>query len=184
MINTNTLIWIIIAWLMIIFFEGIEVAFVSANRLTIELKKKQGVQSGIILSRFLEYPSRFIGATLIGFNIFLVIFGLLVGETLSPLWEFIIKKTTIPQAWVDAFRLLFETILSTLFILLFGELLPKALFRAKSDSLLSFFAGISNFLYNIFYPITVFFTFLSEWILKYVFNVRIDERKELFSGAD
>ncbi|PWT75044.1 MAG: HlyC/CorC family transporter [Bacteroidetes bacterium] len=184
MINTNTLIWIIIAWLMVIFFTGIEVAFVSANRLTIELKKKQGVGSSIILSRFLEYPSRFIGATLIGFNIFLVIFGLLVGETLSPLWEFIIKKTTIPQAWVDAFRLLFETILSTLFILLFGELVPKALFRAKSDSLLSFFAGISNFLYNIFYPVTVFFTAISEWILKYVFNVRIDERKELFAGSD
>src|SRR5882724_3564434 len=101
MINTNTLIWIIIAWLMIIFFAGIEIAFVSANKLTIELKKKQGVSSSIILSRFLEYPSRFIGAALIGFNIFLVIFGLLVGETLSPLWEFIIKKTSIPQAWID-----------------------------------------------------------------------------------
>jgi len=184
MINTNTLVWIIIAWLMIIFFTGIEIAFVSANRLTIELKKKQGVSSSIILSRFLEYPSRFIGATLIGFNIFLVIFGLLVGETLSPLWELIIKKTTIPQAWVDIFRLLFETFLSTLFILFFGELLPKSLFRARSDGLLSFFAGVSNFLYNIFYPITLFFIAISEWILKYVFNVRIDQRKELFSGAD
>jgi CBS domain containing-hemolysin-like protein len=184
MINTNTLVWIIIAWLMIIFFTGIEIAFVSANRLTIELKKKQGVSSSIILSRFLEYPSRFIGATLIGFNIFLVIFGLLVGETLSPLWELIIKKTTIPQAWVDIFRLLFETFLSTLFILFFGELVPKSLFRARSDGLLSFFAGVSNFLYNIFYPITLFFIAISEWILKYVFNVRIDQRKELFSGAD
>src|SRR5882672_8989277 len=113
MINTNTLIWIIIAWLMIIFFTGIEIAFISANRLTIELKKKQGVSSSIILSRFLEYPSRFIGATLIGFNIFLVIFGLLVGETLSPLWEYIITKTAVPQAWVDIFRLMFETIIST-----------------------------------------------------------------------
>jgi len=103
MINTNTLIWIIIAWLMIIFFTGIEIAFISANRLTIELKKKQGVSSSIMLSRFLEYPSRFIATMLIGFNIFLVIFGLLVGETLSPLWEFIIKKTTVPQAWVDIF---------------------------------------------------------------------------------
>jgi len=82
------------------------------------------------------------------------------------------------------FRLLFETLMSTLFIIIFGELFPKALFRARSDGLLSFFAGISNFLYNIFYPITLFFISISEWILKYVFNVRIDERKELFSGAD
>ena len=84
MINTKTLVWIIIAWLMIIFFQGIEIAFVSANRLTIELKKKQGLSSGIILSRFLEFPSRFIGVTLVGFNIFLVVFGLVVGEILSP----------------------------------------------------------------------------------------------------
>ncbi|MBS1596633.1 MAG: HlyC/CorC family transporter [Bacteroidetes bacterium] len=184
MINTNTLIWIIIAWLMIIFFTGIEIAFVSANRLTIELKKKQGVNSSIILSRFLENPSRFIGVTLIGFNIFLVIFGLLVGETLSPLWEFIIKRTSIPQAWVDLSRLTLETIVSAIFILFFGDLLPKALFRANSDSLLTFFASITNLLYNIFYPVTLFFSAISEWILKYVFNVRIDNRKELFSMAD
>ncbi|HMH34027.1 MAG TPA: hemolysin family protein [Puia sp.] len=184
MINTNTLIWIIIAWLMIIFFEGIEIAFVSANRLTIELKKKQGISSGIILSRFLETPSRFIGAVLIGFNIFLVVFGLLVGETLSPLWEFFIRKTAIPQAWVDVFRLLFETFVSTAFILFFGELLPKALFRARSDSLLTFFSGVASFFYTIFFPIISFFTAIAEWILKYVFNVRIDERKDLFSRAD
>lgn len=184
MINTNTLIWIIIAWVMIIFFAGIEIAFANANRLTIELKKKQGLHRSILLSRLLDHPSRFISAILIGFNIFLVIFGLLVGETLSPLWEFIIKKTVVPQAWVDIFRLLFETFMSTLFILFFGELIPKALFRAKSDSLLDFFASISNFFYNFLYPVSLLFTRVSEWILKYVFNVRIDEGKELFAKAD
>jgi len=184
MINTNTLVWIIIAWLMIIFFEGIEIAFLSANRLTIELKKKQGISSGVILSGFLDHPSRFIGAILIGFNVFLVVFGLLVGETLAPLWEFVIKKTTVPQGWVDSFRLLFETFVSTIFILFFGELLPKALFRARSDSLLTFFAGITRFFYNIFYPVVSFFTVIAEWILVYVFNVRIDDKKDLFSRAD
>ena len=184
MINTNTLIWIIIAWLMIIFFAGIEIAFVSANRLTIELKKKQGLRVGIILSKFLETPSRFIGSILVGFTFFLVIFGLLVGETLSPLWEFLIKKTFIPQGWVDAFRLLFETLVSTMFILFFGELLPKALFRARSDSMLNFFAPVISFCYNILYPIVSFFSAIAGWILKYVFNVRIDERKDLFNRAD
>jgi CBS domain containing-hemolysin-like protein len=183
MINFNTLIWIIIAWLMIIFFAGIEMAFVSVNRLTIELKKKQGLHSSIILARLQEHSSRFFGVTLVGFNIFLVIFGLLVGETLFPLWEFIIKKTVIPEGWVDIFRLLFETFISTLFILFFGELLPKALFRARSDGLLSFFATTVNFFYNILYPITVFFNAISGWILKYLFNVRIEENKDLFSSA-
>ena len=120
MINTNTLIWIIIAWLMIIFFSGIEIAFANANRLTIEIKKKQGLHRSVLLAGFLDNPSRFISALLIGFNLFLVIFGLLVGETLSPLWEFIIRKTVVPQAWVDIFRLMFETLTSAIFILFFG----------------------------------------------------------------
>jgi len=184
MINTNTLVWIIIAWLMIIFFEGIEIAFISANRITIELKKKQGLSSGIILAKFLEFPSRFMGSTLIGFNLFLVVFGLLVGETLSPLWEFLIKKASLPAAWVDMFRLLFETFVSTIFIIFFGELLPKALFRARSDSLLTFFAPVSSFFYKAFHPVISFFTKIAEWILKYVFNVRIDERKNLFSRTE
>jgi putative hemolysin len=183
-INTNTLIWIIIASVMIIFFAGIEIAFANANRLTIEIKKKQGLHRSILLAGFLDTPSRFISALLIGFNLFLVIFGLLVGETLSPFWEWIIRKTVIPQAWVDILRLMFETFTSALFILFFGELIPKAFFRAKSDSMLDFFAPVSNFFYNLFYPVSVFFTRISEWILKYVFNVRIDERKDLFAKAD
>ena len=184
MINTNTLIWVIVAWLMLVFFSGIEIAFASANKLTIELKKKQGINSSIILAGFLDRPARFIGSTLIGFNICLVIFGLLVGESLAPLWDFLINKTVIPQAGVDIFRLLFETFVCTLFIIFFGELLPKAVFRARTDSLLAIFAGLSNFLCNLLSPIASFFIIFSEWILKYVFNVRIDERKELFSRAD
>ena len=94
------------------------------------------------------------------------------------------QENCCAQAWVDIFRLMFETLTSAIFILFFGELLPKAFFRAKSDSLLDFFAPVSNFFYNLFYPVSVFFTRISEWILKYVFNVRIDERKDLFAKAD
>ena len=184
LINTNTLIWTLIAWLMIVFFAGIEIAFANANRLTIEIKKKQGLKRSILLSRFMENPSRFISAMLIGFNLFLVIFGMLVGETLSPFWEKLILKTAIPQAWVDIARLLVETLTSALFIPFFGELVPKALFRAKSDSLLDFFAPFCKTFYDLFHPISAFFTRISEWILKYVFNVRIDERKDLFAKAD
>jgi len=184
LINTNTLIWTLIAWLMIVFFAGIEIAFANANRLTIEIKKKQGLKRSILLSRFMENPSRFISAMLIGFNLFLVIFGMLVGETLSPFWEKLILKTAIPQAWVDIARLLVETLTSALFILFFGELVPKALFRAKSDSLLDFFAPFCKTFYDLFHRISAFFTRISEWILKYVFNVRIDERKDLFAKAD
>jgi len=113
-----------------------------------------------------------------------VIFGMLVGETLSPFWEKLILKTAIPQAWVDIARLLVETLTSALFILFFGELVPKTLLRAKSDRLLDFFVPFCKTFYDLFHPISAFFTRISEWILKYVFNVRIDERKDLFAKAD
>jgi CBS domain containing-hemolysin-like protein len=184
MVNTNTLVWIVIAWIMIAFFSGIEVAFIRANRLAIELKKKQGLSSGIILSNFLDSPARFFGATLTGFNIFLVIFGLMVGETFLPAWNLLITRVHMPGSYVNAIRLFAETLVASLFILIFGEFIPKALFRANSNSLLSFFAGTMEFLNKLFYPIAAFFASISQWILKYVFNVRIDERKETFSGTD
>jgi putative hemolysin len=184
MINTNTLIWIVVAWLMIAFFAGIEVAFVSANKLAIELKKKQGLNSGIILSQFMEHPARFIGTTLLGFNLFLVIFGLMVGETFLPLWNLLITRIHIPSSYVNSIRLFAETLLASVFILIFGEFLPKALFRAKSDSLLSFFAGPMEFMNRFSRPIAGFFVAIAQWILKYVFNVRIDERKGPFSRTD
>ena len=92
MINMYTLAGTIIAWLMIFFFAGIEVAFININKLSIELKKKQGKKSSFIIARFIEKPAQFIGTTLIGFNIFLVIFGLMVGETFHPFWSWAMTK--------------------------------------------------------------------------------------------
>src|SRR6201991_1394980 len=183
-INTNTLIWIVVAWLMIAFFAGIEVAFVRANRLAIELKKKQGLNSGIILSNFMDHPALFIGTTIAGYNIALVIFGLMIGETFLPLWNWMTTKIHIQGGYVNAIRLFAETLVASLFIILFGEFLPKAFFSAKSDSLLSFFAKLMEWLSRFIYPIAGFFTSISIWILKYVFNVRIDDRKAMFSGTD
>jgi len=184
MINTNTLFWIVIAWLMIAFFAGIEVAFARANRLAIELKKKQGLSSGQILSWFMDNPTQFIGTSLAGFTIFLVIFGLMVGETFLPLWNKMITIVHMPGSYVNAIRLFAETLVASVFILLFGEFIPKALFRAKSDTLLSFFAQTMDFFSRFLSPLTGFFAGIAQWILKYVFNVRIDERKPVFSGAD
>jgi CBS domain containing-hemolysin-like protein len=184
MINTNTLIWIVVAWMMIAFFSGIEVAFMRANKLAIELKKKQGLNSGIILSHFVDNPVQFIGTTLVGFNIFLVVFGLMMGEVFQPAWDYLLTRVHTPGSYVNAIRLFVETLVASLFILIFGEFIPKALFRAKSNSLLSFFASTMEFLNRLLYPIAGFFASIAEWILKYVFNVRMDERKGAFSGID
>jgi len=184
MINTNTLIWIVVAWLMIAFFSGIEVAFASANKLAIELKKKQGLSSGIILSHFMDYPAQFLGTALVGYNVCLVIFGLMVGETFLPLWNWLITKFQMPGSYVNAIRLFVETVLASGFILVFGEFLPRNLFRSKSDSILSFFASTMELFNRFLNPIAGFFVSIAQWILKYVFNVRMDDRKGVFSSPD
>jgi putative hemolysin len=184
MINAYTLFWSVAAWVMIAFFSGIEVAFLRANKLAIELRKKQGLNSGIILSNFVEHPIQFIGTTLTGFNIFLVIFGLTAGETFFPFWNWFLLKTHMVLSWANAIKLFVETMAASLFILLFGEFVPKAIFRAKSNSLLSFFAGTMEFLNKLLYPISAFFAAIAQWILKYIFNVRMDERKGMLSVTD
>lgn len=159
------------------FFAGLEIAFITANKLSIELKKKQGKYSGIILSKFMEKPARFIGTCLIGFNIFLVIYGLLFDNLLSPLWI----RFNLENSYG---KLIGETLISTTIILFFGEFIPKAIFRAKNDALLSFFAPIISFFYRIFYPVASLFVSIAEWILKFVFNVRVRDKNEAFGKGD
>lgn len=178
MTELSILIWIFITLIFIGFFAGYEIAFVSANRLTIELKKKQGKRSAIIVSNFMEQPARFIGTCLIGLNIFLVIYGLLFHDLLKKtLWN--------PLNFQNEYlKLGFDTFLSSLVVLIFGEFLPKAIFRARNDSLLSFFAPVVHFFHRLFLPLTNFFVNISQWILTYLFNVRVNDRNDAFSKVD
>jgi CBS domain containing-hemolysin-like protein len=163
---------------MIGFFAGYEIAFVSANRLSIELKKKQGKKSGVILANFMENPAKFIGSCLIGLNIFLVIYGLLFDELLQSIaWRPFKLKNDIIQLVVD-------TLISTIVVLILGEFIPKAVFKAKSESLLSTFAPIAHFFYTLFEPVAALFVNMSQWILKYVFNLHLNNRNDAFNKVD
>lgn len=178
MTHLYTIISIAVTLLFIAFFAGYEIAFVTANRLSIELKKKQGKRSGAILAGFMEFPARFISTCLIGLNFFLVIYGLLFDELLNRgIWN----PLNIENEFL---KMVFDTLLSTLVVLVIGEFLPKAIFRAKKDSLLTFFAPLANFFHNIFLPLTNIFVNISQWILKYVFNVRVNNKNEVFSKVD
>lgn len=184
--DVSALIAIFIAVLLIGFFAGTEIAFVSANKLSLELNKKQGTYTGKIWGKFAEQPARFIGTMLVVVNILFVIYGLLIGELLYPLWHKI--ESLLPAAsakYVNFIKLFAETILSTA-IILFVEFLCKALFRAKSKNLLSngFVTYIVQFFYSVFYSVSSVFVSIAEWILKYIFNVKISERKEVFSKID
>ena len=176
MIAVTTLIWFIVTILMMGFFAGIEMAFYSANRFGIELKKKQGRQSAILLSRFIESPQLFLSTTLIGFALFLVCFVLLFNQVTTPMWN-----------WVglhhDIARLVLDIVLATFVVLIFAEFIPRAIFRAKSNFILTRLVWLINMFYQMLQPLGSLFINLSGWVLKYIFNVRVSATKEIFAGT-
>ena len=174
MIAVTTLVWFFVTILMMGFFAGIEMAFYSVNRFGIELKKKQGRQSGIILSRFIESPQLFLSTTLIGFTLFLVSFVLLFSVVTAPLWNLVGLKN-------DLARLFLDIILATFVVLIFAEFIPRAIFRAHSNFILTKLVWLINLFYQLLQPIGKLFIGLSDWVLKYILNVRLNENKEIFS---
>jgi putative hemolysin len=176
MIAVTTLVWFFVTILMMGFFAGIEMGFYSANRFGIELKKKQGRHSAVLLSRFIENPQLFLSTTLIGFTLFLVSFVLLFSEVTRPLWDLIRLQN-------DIVRLLLDILLATFIVLIFAEFIPRAIFRANSNVILTRLVWVINIFYQILQPIGQLFIGLSDWVLKYIFNVRINEEKEIFSAG-
>lgn len=168
------------------FFSGIEIAFVSANKLSIELNKKQGTHSGKTWGAFAERPAKFIGTTLMAVNIVMVIYGLLVGDMLFPIWQWI--ETRLPAssaAYVKFIKLLVETVLSTA-IILFVKFLSKAFFKARNNDILSsdIITYIVRFFYWLLSALAAFFVNIAEWILQYIFNVKVNHNKDAFSKVD
>ena len=176
MIAVTTLVWFFVTILMMGFFAGIEMAFYSANRFGIELKKKQGRHSAIILSRFIENPQLFLSTTLIGFTLFLVCFVLLFSVVTTPLWNWIGLKH-------DIARLILDIVLATFVVLIFAEFIPRAIFRAKSNFILTKLVWMINLFYQAFQPLGRLFIGLSDWVLKYIFNVRVHESKDIFAAS-
>ena len=159
------------------FFSGYEIGFVSANRLSLELKKKQGGRSGKIIAKFLAEPTQFIGTCLVGLNISLVVFGIMFEELLDLIiWDhFNSGNYSI---------LLGNTILSTFVILLIGELGPKAIFKARAASMINTFAPLANFFHILFRPLTLLLVNLAQWVLRNLFQVRLVNKKEAFTKVD
>lgn len=177
---------IIASLLLIGFFAGIEIAFISANKLSIELNRKQGTKSGKLWGFYADRPARFIGTTLVGINLVFVVYGLLVVDMLSPIWLWI--KSILPayaNNWVDYIKLFVETVISTL-IVLFVEFIFKAFFRAKNNSILGsqFISSVVQFFYWLFSSIGIYMVNVAEWILKYILNVKIATKKDAFSKID
>lgn len=171
---------ILITLLFSAFFSGIEIAFVSANKLRIEVEKNKDLLSAGILARFLRKPSRFIAALLLGNNIALVVYGIYIARLLGPYLMTILPSGT----GGGAIMLLLKTIISTLIVLIVAEFLPKMLFRINPNKILNFFAVPLNVFYFLFYPIIFLFIGISEILLKYVFKASITHPEYSFGVVD
>ncbi len=172
------MIFAIVASIILIgFFSGYEIGFVSANRLSLELKKKQGSRSGKIIAGFLEAPTQFIGTCLIGVNISLVVFGILFEELLhTQIWS--------RFGLSDGAILVGNTLVSTFVILFIGELVPKAIFKARAASMINTFAPFAQFFHILFKPLTVILVNTAQWVLSNVLQVKMVYKKEAFTKVD
>lgn len=161
-----------------------EIAFFSANKIHIEIEKKQEGFLAKVLTRLTKKPSKFIATMLIGNNVALVIYGLFMGELLMEWFAGIPISNAFLKALVTDFSLLSQTVISTFVILITAEFLPKVLFQIYANSLLKLLAIPAYIFYLFFSLISDFVITVSDFILKYVFRTPGDEAQLAFSKIE
>lgn len=158
------------------FFSGTEIAFISANKLKIELDRQKGYISGKILSSFVKNDSRFIATMLLGNNIALVVYGIWMAQLMEP-W---ISQLVYGN---DALILTIQTILSTILILFTAEFLPKATFQINPNRVLQFLSIPLALVYAVLFPLTLLTLFLSSGVLR-LFKIKTKNGETVFSKID
>ncbi|MCL6523470.1 MAG: hemolysin family protein [Thermoflavifilum sp.] len=172
---------LILLLLLTAFFTGTETAFFSANKLSLEVRKKKGGRlMRFVLDHFIQNPDQLVGASIVGVNIMLVIYGTVVFNTLQPFWETIFRGALN----TPYLKLAVEILLSSLLILSVGEFLPRILFKAKADTLLKLCIIPFYGFYKLLQPLVNSLIGAAEWILIYLFNARISDRKLVFSKME
>lgn len=176
----DNLLIIVLSILTSAFFAGMEIAFITANKLLIELNNKQGSVSARILSPFVNNPSKFISTTLVGNNIGLVVYGIYMAAFLNPHIQ-----QLIPATLSNTFLLLFlSSIISTAIVLVTGEFIPKVLFRLNPDIILRVLAVPFLVTYYLFWPLVHIITWLAEFILNKLFRLNFTTNSPVFSRVD
>ena len=175
-IEITYFIGILVTMVMSAFFSGMEIAFVSSNRMLAEMDKEKNDFVQKILSVFYSHPNGFVSTMLVGNNIVLVLYGILFAE---------IFDKTLFAPFSSATQVVLDTIASTLVVLFTGEFLPKTFFKSNPNRLLTIFSPIAYIFYILLWPISKFATLLSKAILK-VFGIDMDNKSddEGFSKVD
>jgi CBS domain containing-hemolysin-like protein len=168
--------FILLTLLFSAFFSGVEIAFVSSNKLRFELDKKQPNLTSSILSIFYKNPQQFLSTMLVGNNISLVIYGLLMAEIMTP-W-----LSPLHNQFLITF---IQTVLATSIVLFTGEFLPKTIFRVNPNLWMRLFSWLLILFYVFLYPVTRFATWVSMGILR-LFSIKVNRATEgnVFSRID
>ncbi|MCE1198039.1 MAG: hemolysin family protein [Marinilabiliales bacterium] len=166
----NQLTIIVLTMIASAFFSGMEIAFFSSDKLRLELDKNANSLTGRIIGMFNNHPGQYIATLLVGNNVALVIYSLAFAALTQPLFE--------PFSKYDSVSLLVQTTLSTLLILIVAEFIPKAVFRINPNLALNLLAVPVAFFYLLFYPITRFAIGVSNFVLRYLFRIKIEQKKE------
>lgn len=169
-----------ICFIFIIILTGVEYAWLASNRLTIELKKKQGRGNGKILGSFFDQPERFWSATVIGFYLFLVCFCFLftnISMRLTDMLPAYIRKYADDYYYV---QMIIDFALSSVVILFAIGFFGKKIFERNPEGKLNTWSGFIEALCSLIMPLAKLFTGISEFILKYLFNVRINKKETIF----
>jgi putative hemolysin len=181
--DSQSLLYIVLAIIGSAFFSGVEMAFVSANKLYFELQAKQGVITGGIIARFLKQPSQFIGTMLIGNTLCLVLYGIFMEGSIHHLFE---SASWIPQFLKESevFMLLIPALIATIIILATGEYTPKSIFLLNPDGLLEILAIPIWLIYHLMSPIVFIMVGFSKWFIINVLRLDYSEQKSVFRLTD
>lgn len=156
---TTLISWLIVTMLFSAFFSGMEIAFVSSNRLRAEMDREKNGLAQKATALFFRHPNNFVSTMLVGNNIALVVYGILFAK---------IFDATLFASLNEASRVMADTLASTLVVLFTGEFLPKTLFKSSPNTMLTFFAIPAWLCYWVLYPISRFATLLSKGLLRLV----------------
>ncbi|RZJ54749.1 MAG: HlyC/CorC family transporter [Flavobacterium sp.] len=169
---------IILCLILSAFFSGMEIAFISSNKIYLEIEKKQDNFLSQILTKLTQNPSKFIAAMLIGNNVALVVYGFYMGDLiLAEMADLGFKFSNITS-------LLIQTAISTFIVLITAEFFPKVFFQIYANSLIKIFAIPAYLFYRLFYYISTFFIWISDFILKKFFKTEGDQVQLYFSKIE
>lgn len=174
------LVFVLLSLLFIALFSGLEIAYITSNRLHIELQSKLGTLNGRILSNLISKPSQFVGTTLIGNTISLVVYGIAMAYLFEP-----IILSILPDGLNSPGAVLIVQILwSSLVVLVAAEYIPKSIFRLNPKVLLSYFTVPFLFVYYLMYPLVWLIRVLSRWMVTTVLRLDYGEDKPVFKITD